>query len=123
MTNILEDIRKYIYCICNECSDEHDMTYINMTYIGNKEYMCEKCHRIVNINSPEFENQELNVNWKGLKTYILKSLTPKKVIKMFIVKFMKREYLEYQIQPILEELKITGIINFSYLETIKSITS
>jgi len=42
---------------------------------------------------------------------------------MFIVKFMKRKYLEYQIQPILEELKITGIINFSYLETIKSITS
>ena len=113
MTSILENIRYCTYCVCYKCTSVHEMQYI-----GDNEYMCEECYRTVNINSPKFEKEEFDIDWKKLKKYILNSSTPRKVIKMFIVKILKREFIEYQIDAILEELKTTGTFNFKYLEMI-----
>lgn len=112
MKNMLEDILQYTYYTCYDCSSIH-----KMYYLYNKKYMCEKCNRIIRAKPPNFKatDEEFNIDWPGIKKYILNSPTPRKALKMFMVKIMDFEYEEYEINHILENLRQKGKFYFDSL--------
>jgi hypothetical protein len=52
--------------------------------------------------------EDLTIDYKALKTYILSHQTPRQVIKIFIVEIMKKTYGEEQVDKLLDELKTNG---------------
>jgi hypothetical protein len=96
---IAEELKNFTYCTCCECSSVHDMDYM-----GGDKYMCEECYRILKFNDA-ITNKDMNIKWKNVKKYIVNHITPKKVIKIFIVKILQHKNWEnYDIDEIYNNL-------------------
>lgn len=97
--NVMEDIRKCTYGTCNYCLMR--MRSFDMEYIGCKKYQCKNCNVLLHIDNFCY----LHVHCDMLREYVLSSLTPRKCIKMFIVKILRLSYQEEQISNLLKIFK------------------
>jgi len=94
---LTEQIKKCTYIECLQCGSVHTMDYMN------SEYMCEECYRIVNIKDITDYN-DIQVHWKTLKNLVIKSNTPKKIIKILLYKIYHINYIPEDIDKYYNEL-------------------
>jgi len=102
----------YIYCI--DCiASCHQMFYD----CYDNEYVCEECYRSVHFSYADYSYSEDNddklyVDWKKFQNLILYCETPKKAIKIFIDKILKKDFNEFDIDRLLEAIKNGDKIHF-----------
>lgn len=97
MSKIIEELKELSYSECYECGSRYRMDYA----LGC--YGCEECYRIVDFETVQ-KNHELMFYWDKVKKYILFHKTPKKAIKIFIIKLLKDTYEEHDIEETLDTL-------------------
>ena len=103
MLSICEQLKEFTYSECYECSSAH-----RMDYMSDGTYTCEECYRSV-----DFKNCPVDmrfIQWREIKKYILNHSTPKKVIKIFIVKILLDELEKYNIDNIYDEFQSNYIL-------------
>lgn len=100
--SILENLKQFTYLECFECCSVHKMNYYD------NEYECEECYRTESFDN--IDKNEILINWKSLKNYILNHETPKKTIKIFTSKILNQNYNENQIND-----EFDNLINFNKL--------
>ena len=105
MAQIIEQLKSFTCGGCYDCSSDHDMDYCSSV----DQYMCEECYRTVDFDTA-IVSEEIRIEWKPLKKYIKKHATPKKVIKMFIVKIMRDEWENHDIDEILNGLMTDNLL-------------
>jgi hypothetical protein len=82
MTSTIQELKDLVYLKC-VCGIVYKMSCFNEWYI------CRKCFQTINTD-------EFVINKKGLEEYIASHPTPKKALKMFIIKILNLEYDEEQ---------------------------
>ena len=107
MSKLIAKLKSFTYCQCLECGSVHCMDYCGDCY------MCEECYRTIDIETAEKE-EDILIDYYALKSYILSHKTPKKVIKMFIVKIWKESLDEYDIDDIYNELVNNNKLFYKY---------
>jgi hypothetical protein len=95
-----EYLKKFTYLECLECCSVHTMEYFEGYY------ECEECYR--NVHSDEAPNDEIQIDWKGFKSFILDNKTPRTIIRKFIYWILKMDYDETDIDNLINELKNYG---------------
>lgn len=101
MSGILDDLKNCTYTECFECSSYYKMEY----FMG--EYGCPECYRTITFDKAITE-KEIEINWTQLKKYIEEHETPRLAMKMFIVKIMKKDWTNYDLNNLIHKLITNG---------------
>jgi hypothetical protein len=95
----IDILRSFTFYTCDKCPNGPMMEYVGDVYV------CEECYREIHPNAIMYGDPDFYINWCEIKNFILKHRSPKKVIKMFIVKILEQTYWEPQIDQLLKELQ------------------
>ncbi len=97
--SLVNQVKRCTYINCLECSSYNGMWYD----CNNNEYVCEECYKIIHFTCAD--NDEIELNLRKFQELILNCKTPKKAIKIFIDKILKKDFNNYYIDELLQEIK------------------
>ena len=112
--SLVNQVKDCTYMYCIDCITScHQMFYD----CYDNEYVCEECYRSVHFSYADYSylednDDKLYVDWKKFQNLILYCETPKKGIKIFIDKILKKDFNEFDINRLLEAIKNGDKIHF-----------
>ena len=109
-TTILDELKRFTYCVCYECTSVHTMehTFHLCCELSGEGYQCEECYREIMFEGRFKENEEFRVEWAQLEKYILAHVMPKKAIRVFIKQILNETCTKEDLTNMWNELFTTG---------------